>query len=75
METACLVVADVDSRGRGRRRRFACHGPRWHAGNPWDQLEVGDCVFHGIEAYAGYECTDIERTHWNGLIVGLRFWF
>jgi hypothetical protein len=36
---------------------------------------VGDCVFHGIEAYAGYECTDIERTHWNGLIVGLRFWF
>jgi hypothetical protein len=32
-------------------------------------------VFHGIETYAGYEYTDIERTHWNGLVAGLRFWF
>lgn len=32
-------------------------------------------VIHGIETYAGYEYTDIGRTHWNGLIAGLRFWF
>ena len=32
-------------------------------------------VFHGVETYAGYEYTDIGRTHWNGLIAGLRFWF
>ena len=32
-------------------------------------------VFHGIETYAGYEYTDIERTHWNGLVAGLRIWF
>jgi hypothetical protein len=24
---------------------------------------------------AFYEYTDIRRTHWNGLIAGLRFWF
>jgi hypothetical protein len=32
-------------------------------------------VFHGLETYAGYEYTDIGRTHWNSLIVGLRLWF
>jgi hypothetical protein len=32
-------------------------------------------VVHGIEPYAGYEYADIGRTHWNGLIAGLRFWF
>jgi hypothetical protein len=32
-------------------------------------------VFHGVEAYAGYEYTDIGRTHWNSLIAGLRLWF
>jgi hypothetical protein len=32
-------------------------------------------VFQGVESYAGYEYTDIGRTHWNSLIVGLRFWF
>jgi hypothetical protein len=32
-------------------------------------------VFHGVETYAGYEYTDIGRTHWNGAIAGLRFWF
>lgn len=32
-------------------------------------------VLHGIETYAGYEYTDIERTHWNGLVAGLRLWF
>jgi hypothetical protein len=32
-------------------------------------------VFHGVETFAGYEYTDIGRTHWNSLIAGLRFWF
>ena len=32
-------------------------------------------VFHGVETYAGYEYTDIGRTHWNSLIAGLRLWF
>jgi hypothetical protein len=32
-------------------------------------------VFHGVETFAGYEYTDIGRTHWNALIAGLRFWF
>lgn len=32
-------------------------------------------VFHGVESYAGYEYTDIGRTHWNGLVAGLQFWF
>ncbi len=32
-------------------------------------------LFHGVEAYTGYEYTDIGRTPWNGLIAGLRFWF
>jgi hypothetical protein len=32
-------------------------------------------VFHGVETYAGYEYTDIGRTHWNGLIGGVGFWF
>jgi hypothetical protein len=32
-------------------------------------------VFHHVETYTGYEYTDIGRTHWNGLIAGLRFWF
>lgn len=32
-------------------------------------------VFHGVETYAGYEYTDIGRTHWNSLIAGLRMWF
>jgi len=32
-------------------------------------------VFHGVETYAGYEYSDIGRTHWNSLIAGLRLWF
>ena len=28
-----------------------------------------------FELYTGYEYTDIERTHWNGLIGGVRIWF
>ena len=32
-------------------------------------------VFHGVEAYTGYEYTNIGRTYWNGLIGGVRFWF
>jgi len=32
-------------------------------------------VFHGVETFAGYEYTDIGRTHWNSLIAGLRLWF
>jgi len=32
-------------------------------------------VFHGVEAYTGYEYTDIGQAHWNGLIGGLRFWY
>jgi len=32
-------------------------------------------VFHGVETYAGYEYTDIGRTHWNSLIAGVRLWF
>ncbi len=32
-------------------------------------------VFHGVEPYAGYEYTDIGRTHWNALVAGLRFRF
>jgi hypothetical protein len=36
---------------------------------------TGGVVLHGIETYAGYEYTDIGRTHWNSLIAGLRFWF
>jgi hypothetical protein len=28
-----------------------------------------------IGLYTGYEYTDIERTHWNGLIGGVRVWF
>ena len=32
-------------------------------------------VFHGVETYAGYEYTDIGRTHWNAVIAGVRLWF
>jgi hypothetical protein len=32
-------------------------------------------VFHGVEAYTGYEYTDIGQARWSGLIGGLRFWF
>ena len=32
-------------------------------------------VFHGVETYAGYEYTDIGRTHWNSLIAGVQLWF
>lgn len=28
-----------------------------------------------FEIYTGYEYTDIERTHWNGLVAGLGVWF
>jgi hypothetical protein len=27
------------------------------------------------ELYTGYEYCDVERTHWNGLIAGVRVWF
>jgi hypothetical protein len=32
-------------------------------------------IFHGVEAYTGYEYMDIGQARWNGLIGGLRFWF
>ena len=32
-------------------------------------------MLNRFELYTGYEYTDIERTHWNGLIGGLRVWF
>jgi len=32
-------------------------------------------VIHGIEAYAGYEYHDIDRTQLNGLVAGVRIWF
>jgi len=32
-------------------------------------------MFNRVETYAGYEYTDIGRSHWNGLVAGLRFWF
>ena len=32
-------------------------------------------VFYHVETYAGYQYTDIGRSHWNGLIAGVRFWF
>jgi hypothetical protein len=32
-------------------------------------------VWHGLEAFTGYEYTDIGRAHWNGLILGLGVWF
>ncbi len=36
---------------------------------------TGGVVFHGVEVYTGYEYLDIERTHSNSLLAGLRFWF
>jgi hypothetical protein len=36
---------------------------------------TGGVVFHGVEAYAGYENLDIGRTDINSLLTGLRFWF
>ena len=36
---------------------------------------TGGAVFHGVEAYAGYEFLDIGRTPTNSLVTGLRFWF
>ncbi len=38
------------------------------------QTTVGAMV-GPFEAYTGYEYADVERTHWNGLIAGLRVWF
>ena len=32
-------------------------------------------AYKRIEYYTGYEYTDIGRTHWNGLIGGVRLWF
>ena len=32
-------------------------------------------VFHGVEAYAGYEYLDVGRADVNALVTGLRFWF
>ena len=32
-------------------------------------------VFHGIEAYVGYEYLDVGRAATNSLVSGLRFWF
>jgi hypothetical protein len=36
---------------------------------------TGGIVFHGVEAFAGYENLDIGRTDINSLVSGLRFWF
>ena len=36
---------------------------------------TGGAVFHGVEAYTGYEYLDIGRTDSNSLVAGLRFWF
>jgi hypothetical protein len=49
-------------------------GTLGHAGLFQFRTTLG-VVFHGVEVYTGYEYTDIGRTHWNGLIGGLRFWF
>jgi hypothetical protein len=38
------------------------------------QATVGAMV-NRFEFYTGYEYTDIQRTHWNGLIGGVRLWF
>ena len=32
-------------------------------------------VVRNVEVYTGYEYLDIERTHTNSLVAGLRFWF
>ena len=32
-------------------------------------------MINRFEFYTGYEYADIERTHWNGLIGGIRLWF
>jgi hypothetical protein len=32
-------------------------------------------AYKRLEFYTGYEYTDIGRTHWNGLIGGVRLWF
>ncbi len=32
-------------------------------------------AYKRLELYTGYEYTDIGRTHWNGLIGGVRLWF
>ena len=32
-------------------------------------------AYKRMEYYTGYEYTDIGRTHWNGLIGGVRLWF
>jgi hypothetical protein len=36
---------------------------------------TGGVLFHGVEAYTGFENLDIGRTHINSLVSGLRFWF
>lgn len=36
---------------------------------------TGGVVFHGVEAFAGYENLDIGRTDINSVVTGLRFWF
>jgi hypothetical protein len=36
---------------------------------------TGGVIFHGVEAYTGFENLDIGRTHLNSLVGGLRFWF
>jgi hypothetical protein len=36
---------------------------------------TGGAVFHGVEAYAGYEFLDIGRTPTNSIVTGLRLWF
>jgi len=32
-------------------------------------------VLNRVEFYTGYEYTDIQRTHWNALVGGVRLWF
>ena len=36
---------------------------------------TGGVIIHGVEAFAGYEYFDLDRTQIGGLIAGLRFWF
>ena len=36
---------------------------------------TGGIIIHGVEAFAGYEYFDLDRTQTGSLIAGLRLWF
>jgi hypothetical protein len=57
-----VVSATLDAGTLGRAALFRFRG-------------TAGVMINRFELYTGYEYSDIERTHWNGLVGGVSVWF